>query len=216
MKDKMKNLSKKDIMKMDRFDRVNLISSVSGIKAAMLIGTISKHNISNVAIFSSIIHLGSNPALIGLLIRPQTKRVSDTYQNIKSNKSFTINHVNKNIISKAHYTSAKTSSNTSEFDDVGLTEEYIGNLQSPFVKEADVGLGLIYCDEISLSNKCILVIGEIDNIKLKNDFADVNGLINLSDCNSIGVDGIGHYYKLNLTKNYEYVGTRKVPKEKLV
>ena len=216
MKDKMKNLSKKDIMKMDRFDRVNLISSVSGIKAAMLIGTISKHNISNVAIFSSIIHLGSNPALIGLLIRPQTKRVSDTYRNIKSNKSFTINHVNKNIISKAHYTSAKTSSNTSEFDDVGLTEEYIGNLQSPFVKEADVGLGLIYCDEISLSNKCILVIGEIDNIKLKNDFADVNGLINLSDCNSIGVDGIGHYYKLNLTKNYEYVGTRKVPKEKLV
>ena len=212
----MKNLSKKDIMKMDRFDRVNLISSVSGIKAAMLIGTISKHNISNVAIFSSIIHLGSNPALIGLLIRPQTKRVSDTYQNIKSNKSFTINHVNKNIISKAHYTSAKTSSNTSEFDDVGLTEEYIGNLQSPFVKEADVGLGLIYFDEISLSNKCILVIGEIDNIKLKNDFADVNGLINLSDCNSIGVDGIGHYYKLNLTKNYEYVGTRKVPKEKLV
>tara|TARA_Y100001980_G_C14477192_1_gene256318 strand:+ start:275 stop:925 length:651 start_codon:yes stop_codon:yes gene_type:complete len=216
MKDKMKNLSKKDIMKMDRFDRVNLISSVSGIKAAMLIGTISKHNISNVAIFSSIIHLGSNPALIGLLIRPQTKRVSDTYQNIKSNKSFTINHVNKNIISKAHYTSAKTSSNTSEFDDVGLTEEYIGNLQSPFVKEADVGLGLIYCDEISLSNKCILVIGEIDNIKLRNDLADVNGLINLSNYNSIGVDGIGHYYKLNLTKNYEYVGTRKVPKEKLV
>ena len=216
MKDKMKNLTKKDIIKMDRFDRVNLISSVSGIKAAMLIGTISKHNISNVAIFSSIIHLGSNPALIGLLIRPQTKRVSDTYQNIKSNKSFTINHVNKNIISKAHYTSAKTSSNTSEFDDVGLTEEYIGNLQSPFVKEADVGLGLIYCDEISLSNKCILVIGEIDNIKLRNDLADVNGLINLSNYNSIGVDGIGHYYKLNLTKNYEYVGTRKVPKEKLV
>ena len=216
MKDKMKNLTKKDIIKMDRFDRVNLISSVSGIKAAMLIGTISKHNISNVAIFSSIIHLGSNPALIGLLIRPQTKRVSDTYQNIKSNKSFTINHVNKNIISKAHYTSAKTSSNTSEFDDVGLNEEYIGNLQSPFVKEADVGLGLIYCDEISLSNKCILVIGEIDNIKLRNDLADVNGLINLSNYNSIGVDGIGHYYKLNLTKNYEYVGTRKVPKEKLV
>ena len=216
MKDKMKNLTKKDIIKMDRFDRVNLISSVSGIKAAMLIGTISKHNISNVAIFSSIIHLGSNPALIGLLIRPQTKRVSDTYQNIKSNKSFTINHVNKNIISKAHYTSAKTSSNTSEFDDVGLTEEYIGNLQSPFVKEADVGLGMIYCDEISLSNKCILVIGEIDNIKLRNDLADVNGLINLSNYNSIGVDGIGHYYKLNLTKNYEYVGTRKVPKEKLV
>ena len=91
----MRNISKKEIIEMDRFTRANLLTSVSGIKAAMLVATLSIKNISNVAIFSSVIHLGSNPGLIGLLIRPQTKRVSDTYQNIKFNNTFTINHVNK-------------------------------------------------------------------------------------------------------------------------
>ena len=155
MKDKMRNICKKEILEMDRLKRANLLTSLSGIKAAMLVGTLSKKNISNVAIFSSIIHLGSNPSLIGLLIRPQTKRTSDTYSNIKSNKVFTINHVNKNMIKKAHYTSAKTDSSTSEFNDVGLTEKYVDNFKSPFVKESYIGLGLIYNDEILLSNNLI-------------------------------------------------------------
>tara|TARA_Y100001935_G_C17167518_1_gene438504 strand:+ start:114 stop:758 length:645 start_codon:yes stop_codon:yes gene_type:complete len=213
MKDKMKNLTKNDITKMDRFDRVNLITSVSGIKAAMLIGTISKLSISNVAIFSSIIHLGSNPPLIGLLIRPQTKRVSDTYQNIKFNNTFTINHVNKDIIKKAHYTSAKTHSNTSEFDDVELNEEYIDGFKSPFVKESDIGLGIIYRDEILLTNDCTLIIGEIDNIKLNSDSSIENGLINYSESCSVAVDGISNYYELNLIEKHNYIGRGKLPKK---
>ena len=88
MKDKMRNISKKEIKKMDRFRRANLLTSLSGIKAAMLVATLSKKNISKVAIFSSLIHLGSNPGVIGLLIRHQTKRVSDTYENIKFNNKY--------------------------------------------------------------------------------------------------------------------------------
>ena len=211
MKDKMRNICKKEIVEMDRLKRANLLTSVSGIKAAMLVGTLSRENISNVAIFSSIIHLGSNPSLIGLLIRPQTKRTSDTYSNIKSNKVFTINHVNKNIIKKAHYTSAKTDSNTSEFEDVGLTEKYVDNFRPPFVKESYIGLGLIYNDEILLSNNCILVIGEIDNIRLTEELFDDNGLIDLSKSHSIGVDGIGNYYELDLKEKHYYVGNAKLP-----
>ena len=211
MKDKMRNICKKEIVEMDRLKRANLLTSLSGIKAAMLVGTLSRENISNVAIFSSIIHLGSNPSLIGLLIRPQTKRTSDTYTNIKSNKVFTINHVNKNIIKKAHYTSAKTDSNTSEFEDVGLTEKYVDNFKSPFVKESYIGLGLIYNDEILLSNNCILVIGQIDNIRLTEELFDDNGLIDLSKSHSIGVDGIGNYYELELKEKHEYVGNAKLP-----
>ncbi len=196
---------------MDRFTRANLLTSLSGIKAAMLVGTLSKTNVSNVTIFSSTVHLGSNPGLIGLLVRPQTIRVSDTYKNIKSNNTFTINHVNKDIIKKAHYTSAKTLSNTSEFDDVGLQEEYIDGFKSPFVKESDIGLGLIYSDEILLSNDCTLIVGEIDNIKLNNDLSIENGLIDLSEACSIGVDGISNYYELNLTEKHNYIGGGKFP-----
>lgn len=213
MKDKMRNISKKEIKNMDRFRRANLLTSLSGIKAAMLVATLSKKNISNVAIFSSLIHLGSNPGLIGLLIRPQTKRVSDTYENIKFNNTFTINHVNKDIIKKAHYTSAKTHSNTSEFDDVGLHEEYIDGFKSPFVKESHIGLGLIYSDEILLSNDCTLIIGEIDNIKLNGDLSIENGKIDYSESCSVAVDGISNYYELNLIEKHDYIGSRKIPKK---
>ena len=211
MKDKMRNICKKEIVEMDRLKRANLLTSLSGIKAAMLVGTLSKKNISNVAIFSSIIHLGSNPSLIGPLVRPQTKRTSNTYSNIKSNKVFTINHVNKNMIKKAHYTSAKTDSSTSEFNDVGLTEKYVDNFKSPFVKESYIGLGLIYNDEILLSNNCTLIIGEIDNISLTEELFDDNGSIDLSKSHSIGVDGIGNYYGLELKEKHEYVGNAKLP-----
>ena len=41
MKDKMRNIYKKEIIEMDRFERVNLLTSLSGIKAASLVGTVS-------------------------------------------------------------------------------------------------------------------------------------------------------------------------------
>ena len=211
MKDKMRNIYKNDIIKMDRFERANLLTSLSGIKAASLVGTVSNQSVSNVAIFSSIIHLGSNPGLVGLLIRPQTKKISDTYVNIKSSKSFTINHVNKNIIKKSHYTSAKTESSSSEFDAVGLTEEYIDNFLSPFVKESDIGFGLLYNQEILLPNNCKLIVGEIDSIKLNKNIKSENGIIDLANSDSIGVDGIGTYYKLIKSESHEYIGTSILP-----
>ncbi len=42
---------------------------MTGIKPANLIGTISKNQVSSLAIFSSVVHLGSNPALLGFVLR---------------------------------------------------------------------------------------------------------------------------------------------------
>ena len=53
-------LYRDDIINLDRFYRINLINSITGIKPANLVGT--KNNISeNLAIFSSLVHNGSNP-----------------------------------------------------------------------------------------------------------------------------------------------------------
>ena len=71
--------SKKEILDSDKEYRINLINSITGIKPANLISTISKSGIPNVAIFSSVIHLGSNPPLIGFILRPETKKLSDMY-----------------------------------------------------------------------------------------------------------------------------------------
>ena len=61
------HLTREDIQNTERIKRFNIINSITGIKPANLIGTISADGKTNLAIFSSDIHLGSNPALIGFI-----------------------------------------------------------------------------------------------------------------------------------------------------
>ena len=95
----MKHYSKKDINEMNRIYRLNLINSCTGYKSANLIGTISTNKIYNVAVFSSITHLGSDPALLTFIVRPTTVP-RDTYKNIIENKEFTVNHIHLNDMKK--------------------------------------------------------------------------------------------------------------------
>lgn len=102
----MAYFNKKDISELDYFYKINLINSCSGYKSANLISTKSVNGISNVAIFSSVIHLGSEPALLGFILRPTTV-ARHTCDNIKETGIYTINHVHQAIIAEAHHTSAK-------------------------------------------------------------------------------------------------------------
>ena len=78
----MKHISRDEISQMEKIERLNLINSCTGYKSANLIATKSVDGNSNVAIFSSVTHLGSNPALIGFIMRPTTVP-RDTYKNIR-------------------------------------------------------------------------------------------------------------------------------------
>ena len=73
--------TKENLSSLDKIYRLNLINSITGYKPANLIGTKSKSYQSNLAIFSSVVHLGSNPALIGIITRPNTVP-RHTYKNI--------------------------------------------------------------------------------------------------------------------------------------
>ena len=61
--------SSSDISNLDKIDRLKLINSITGLKPANLIGTKSLNGNTNLAIFSSIIHIGSNPPLIAFVTR---------------------------------------------------------------------------------------------------------------------------------------------------
>ena len=111
----MTEFSKDDIDKMENLYRINLINSCSGYKSANLIGTKDKNGNSNVAVFSSVTHIGSNPALFGFFTRP-TSVARHTYDNIKETGVFTLNHIHADIIEDAHHTSAKYNKSVSEFD----------------------------------------------------------------------------------------------------
>ena len=77
------HLNQEQIEELEKIYRINLINSCSGYKSANLIGTVSKKGEENLAIFSSITHLGSNPPLLGFFLRPTEIVPRHTYLNIK-------------------------------------------------------------------------------------------------------------------------------------
>ena len=93
----MKYFSKNQIENLPRIYRLNLINSSTGYKSANLIGTKSKNGNTNLAIFSSVTHLGSDPALISITLRPKTVS-RHTYENMIETKVFTVNHISEKFI----------------------------------------------------------------------------------------------------------------------
>ena len=74
-------ITRNDIESMQKRFRATFINSISGYKSLNLVGTRSLSGISNLAPFNSIIHIGSNPPYIGLIVRPQTEE-HQTLKNI--------------------------------------------------------------------------------------------------------------------------------------
>ncbi|MBS3774458.1 MAG: flavin reductase, partial [Bacteroidales bacterium] len=101
------HLTDQDIKDTDQIKRLNLINSITGIKPANMIGTVSQEQKTNLAIVSSVTHIGSDPALLGFISRTFGASRRHTYENILEMKVFTINQVHSAIATKAHYTSAK-------------------------------------------------------------------------------------------------------------
>ena len=85
----MKHLSKEEFDDLQKFYRINLINSCTGYKSANLLGSISSEGVENVSVFSSITHLGSNPAMLGYILRPTTVP-RDTFKNIKDISEITL------------------------------------------------------------------------------------------------------------------------------
>ncbi len=93
MENAHKTFDHRDIMNIEKAPRLKMINAISGFKSANLLGTASAGGQENVAVFSSVIHLGSNPPFLGFITRPQTVP-RQTYQNIRDTDWFTVNHVN--------------------------------------------------------------------------------------------------------------------------
>jgi flavin reductase (DIM6/NTAB) family NADH-FMN oxidoreductase RutF len=203
--------TKEQIEQLDRITRLKIINSVTGIKPANLIGSIDDSGNTNLAVFSSVVHLGSDPALLGFISRPQTTEVGHTYRNILENGYYTINHIHPEFIKNAHYTSAKFDEDISEFERCNLSEEYINNFKAPFVKESSFKIGLSFKEAIDIKiNGTVLMIGNIEHLILP-DAAIVNDDIDLEVTNGVGISGLNSYYSLKKIDSYPYVRVNEVP-----
>ena len=193
-----------EIESWERFYRANFMNSLTGFKSVSLIGTVSEQGQINLGIFSSIVHIGSNPPLIGYINRP-VKAAPHTFANIQSTGVYTINHIHPSFVHQAHQTSAKYEAGISEFEEVGLTPEFLENIAAPFVKESNIKYALSLQEIIPIQlNDTFLVIGKVISIQIEQDIITEDGFIHLEKANTICSNGIDGYYATELIERYQY------------
>ena len=195
---------------LEKIKKINLINSCSGYKSANLIGTISKEGITNVAVFSSVTHLGSNPPTLGFILRPTTVP-RDTYKNILESGVFTINHIFEDIIEDAHHTSAKYEEAISEFDITSLEDEYYNDCIAPFVKGSPVQMEMKFIEEYHIkSNNVIHIIAEIKNLYVKDDILNEDGFLDLAKGKVAAINGLDAYDIANNNTRFSYQRPKKL------
>ena len=200
----MHKFTRIDIDKMSKIFRLNLINSITGYKSANLIGTKTDNKINNVAIFSSVTHLGSDPPLIGFITRPENGN-RNTYNNILKNKFFTINNIVKNQIISAHQSSAKYPKNVSEFDKTDLKVEFKNNFDAPFVKDSPVQIGCSFVNKYFIKeNKTTLMIGQVEMLFINKKLLVEDGFVQLDREDVITVNGLDGYALPKLIKRIPY------------
>ena len=182
------------IEKLEKIYRVNLMNSCSGYKSANLIGTISNNGQYNLAVFSSIVHLGSNPPLLGFFLRPTEVVPRHTYLNIKEKEFYTINSIDKLNFEKAHHTSAKYPRDISEFDITGIKPEIITDFPAPFVNSSSIKIGMKFVEEIKIKhNRSRLIVGKIVSLDVKDEMLNNDGFIDLYKSQIATISGCDGY-----------------------
>jgi flavin reductase (DIM6/NTAB) family NADH-FMN oxidoreductase RutF len=186
--------NKEAILQLEQRYRTAFINSLAGFRQAVLVGTKSADGKSNLAIFNSLIHLGANPALLGLMSRPDTVQ-RDTLQNILDTKEYTLNYIHATDYQKAHQTSARYEKGISEFEKVGFQEAYDPNFHAPFVANAVVKIAMQFEQSIPITlNGTVLIIGSIKQVELDASLVGADGYVDLADAEILISQGLDAYF----------------------
>jgi flavin reductase (DIM6/NTAB) family NADH-FMN oxidoreductase RutF len=200
----MQYFSIDEIKGWERFYRANFINSLQGFKPVSLLGTVSENGIPNLAIFSNIVHIGADPALIGFINRP-IEAAPHTIQNIKLSGEFTINLIQPSFVAAAHQTSAKYSTDQNEFLETGLKTFFLENFKAPFVFESEIKYGLDLVEIVPIThNNTFLVIGSVKHVLLKEGLIQQDGFIDANKAQSITSLGLDGYYSTDPIARFEY------------
>jgi flavin reductase (DIM6/NTAB) family NADH-FMN oxidoreductase RutF len=201
----MHQLSKSTIDAWDARYRGNFINSLSGYKSVSLIGTVNASGQPNVAVFSNIVHIGANPALIGFINRPLAA-APHTIANIQATGCYTINHITPSMVVQAHQTSAKYDDGVSEFAQTGLSELYRDGCPAPFVAQSAVQYSMKLVEVVPIThNNTFFVIGAVQDVYLSSlDCVGEDGFIELPQLDTVTSLGMDGYYVTSRLGRYAY------------
>ncbi|EGU45045.1 MULTISPECIES: flavin reductase family protein [Vibrio] len=197
-------LSKNDLQAMEQRERTRLVNSLSGFKSANLIGSCDSQGAANLAVISSVVHLGSHPPLFGFIVRP-CKRRRHTLDNILQTKHFTINSIGADFFKKAHQTSARYPKEVSEFESVGLTPYYDDDISAPFVLESALKIGLELKEHIQIeSNHTQMLIGEVVTLHAPKNAFMPDGYLDLEALDTVTISGLDSYHVTQRLQRLSY------------
>ena len=189
----MRHLTAADIAGFEKIYRLNLVNGLPGFKPANLVGTAAPDGATNLAVFSSALHLGSDPALLGIVTRPTTVP-RHTYANLKASGCYTLNHVPVALAAPAHYTSANFPDDISEFEECGFTAVFRDEFPAPYVVESPLSIGLRLLEEHHISNGTVLLVGTVEHVYLADEGLRDDGTLDLVALATACISGLdGHH-----------------------
>ena len=192
----MQTFTAADIAGMELLARVQFATSLPGAKPISLIGTTDRSGQANLAPFSSVLHLGSSPCLLGMVSRPDLVD-RHTLANLTEMRAWTINHLHPEILDAAHQCSAKYPRDVSEFDATGLTAHDHPGFPAPFVKESRFRIGLELEDIIPIpANGTQLIVGRVVLVQVAEKFLMAHGGIDLVGLECLASTALDTYFQL--------------------
>jgi flavin reductase (DIM6/NTAB) family NADH-FMN oxidoreductase RutF len=193
----MKTITAADIAAMDKLARVQFATSLPGVKPVALIGTRSPDGLSNLAPFSSIVHFGSNPLILGMVSRPDVAE-RHTLSNLEATGVWTINHLHPAIFEAAHHCSARFPRETSEFAATGLTEHFEENFHAPFVLESRFRLGMEFVERIDIPlNGTTLILGKVVLVQVEESALAADGSVDLVGLETVASTALDTYFGIS-------------------
>ncbi len=206
----MRHLTAAEIQNFERIYRLNLVNGLPGFKPANLVGTAAPDGATNLAVFSSALHLGSDPPLLGLVTRPTTVP-RHTYQNLKSSGCYTLNHVPIALAAPAHYTSANFPDAVSEFDECGFTAVFRDGFPAPYVAESPLSIGLRLLEEHHISNGTVLLVGAVEHVYLPEKGLREDGTLDLAALGDACISGLDGYHEVMPPVRFGYARPGQLP-----
>jgi flavin reductase (DIM6/NTAB) family NADH-FMN oxidoreductase RutF len=207
----MKSISHQEILDFEQRYRATFINSIGGFKSLVLIGTQNKSGNTNLAIFNSYFHIGANPPLFGIIVRPDSVE-RHTLSNILETGEFSVNHVKKDFYKQAHQTSARYPSITSEFNACGLNEEFHPGFYAPFVKESSIKIHAQLKQKLEIeANGTIMIIAKINHIFLPENCLLNDGFVDLESAGTITCSGLDSYHLTKKIGRLSYAKPDKLP-----
>ena len=184
-----------DLIEMPSRYRARFINSLSGFKSANLIGSQDKEGHTNLAIFSSVVHLGASPALVGFVMRPDNN-ARHTLDNIIATKHYTINQVASSFYQEAHQSSANYPKDESEFLHANLSTSYIEGINAPFVKESQLKYAVTLKEIMPIPlNGTQFIIGEVTDIICQESAIKPDGYIDIEALATVCISGLDSYHQ---------------------